>query len=334
MKVRLVRGACTLPVSGLRVSQGDVVEITDYEWEKIKGLGSFLPVVKDEVELGTFPGLSHVVNPREPLTELPPDFTGKTVCLKMVGGVGDAIVCTSVAAALKARCDCRVWIACMPHQIKLLRAFDSVDDAIPARALNDAREREKVDVLIDMAFAFSNTRELVDADYHQSAYAHAGLSGERVRLANLILDKSRLRRLSRSLPAAPIVAIHSGASNPARRWPEDKWAALAHRIRERGASILWLGTHEDFGFTDVGVTQAANVSLDLLDQAALLFGCSYFIGNDSGFAHLAGVMQMPGKVIFSLSKPDSVIPHYGTLEPTEVYTQLGLTPSRSLRNGC
>jgi hypothetical protein len=69
----------------------------------------------------------------------------------------------------------------------------------------------------------------------------------------------------------------------------------------------------------------------LVGQAKLLATASYFVGCDSGFAHIAGMLEIDGLVLFGNTVPADVIGEYPTLRGVDCFERLGLQPSRSLK---
>jgi heptosyltransferase-2 len=87
------------------------------------------------------------------------------------------------------------------------------------------------------------------------------------------------------------VAFGPGAADPMRRWPIERFAAVATRLRDLyGIVPIVLGAPGDPEFADamnlVGQTT-------LRQAAAVLEHCKLFVGNDSGPKHLAAAMGVP-----------------------------------------
>jgi hypothetical protein len=93
--------------------------------------------------------------------------------------------------------------------------------------------------------------------------------------------------------------------------------------------VLWLGTKDEFGFNDEGLAKASDVDEDLVIQTQMLAGATYFVGCDSGFAHLAGLLGIEGLVLFGNSAPEHVIAQYPSLQGVSCFAAGG--PSRSLK---
>ena len=258
---------------------------------------------------------------KEPLRHLPKDYTNLTICLKFVGGVGDAIIgIGSVANQIK---NCIIFASTMPHQKRLIMSMCGVDNWIRPQLIHRPEVRKEFDVLIDLAGALNNSRELLADDYYSLIEKRVGIS---VRPGCFNFVAAPQKRNNR-----PIIALHPGASNLNRRWSDSKWQELAYQLVERGFYIFWLGTKDEFGFIDENIEKLSDTDEDLLWQARQLAICSYFIGTDSGFCHVAGVLSIKGTVLFGNTLPSSVISRYTSLCGVSAYEKLGLIPTRSLK---
>lgn len=110
----------------------------------------------------------------------------------------------------------------------------------------------------------------------------------------------------------PLIAIHPGAGNAAKRWPLEKFWELAHRLRAHGTLLIVEGPaeiglgREQARLLGAGTYLAPNLPLPLL--AGILAHCHCFIGNDSGIAHLAAGLQVPCVVLFGPTAPEHWAP--------------------------
>ncbi len=97
-----------------------------------------------------------------------------------------------------------------------------------------------------------------------------------------------------------LVALCPGAGAAWRRWPPDRFAELAKRLkRTRGASFVILGGQEDRLLGEAISNALGGEAVDatgrttLRQTAALLKRCRLFVGNDTGSMHLAAAMGVP-----------------------------------------
>lgn len=104
--------------------------------------------------------------------------------------------------------------------------------------------------------------------------------------------------------SVPLLAIAPGASAPAKRWPPERFAAVAGRLmREESVSVLLVGAPGESGLLgqiaammEVRPVFVQVERLRLL--AAILERCSLFLGNDSGPKHLAVALGVPTLTLF------------------------------------
>jgi ADP-heptose:LPS heptosyltransferase len=98
------------------------------------------------------------------------------------------------------------------------------------------------------------------------------------------------------------IVIHTGASQPVKVWPLERYLHLVHRLRQQGYTVQVLCDPNQLQFwQEQGEAVIAPSSLTqlcgLLDEAAI------FIGNDSGPGHLAAVAGTPTFTIFGNQSP-------------------------------
>jgi ADP-heptose:LPS heptosyltransferase len=105
------------------------------------------------------------------------------------------------------------------------------------------------------------------------------------------------RRLRPAASDAPI-ALHSGAGQPTRLWPLDRFATIAGRLRAMGRNVRVLCDAAQIpAWRQLGESAAVaptdpRTLLDALADAA------QFLGNDSGPGHLAALCGVPTFTIF------------------------------------
>jgi ADP-heptose:LPS heptosyltransferase len=100
---------------------------------------------------------------------------------------------------------------------------------------------------------------------------------------------------------APCIAMMIGAADPKRRWPAERFRALAAGLLRRytNAHVLIIGGSEDVAAQSVVLeglpTHAVPLAgrLTLRESAAALSRCVVAVGNDSGALHLAAAARVP-----------------------------------------
>ena len=114
--------------------------------------------------------------------------------------------------------------------------------------------------------------------------------------------------IARSLPDAshqPLLAVAPGARWATKRWPVERFAAVAQELaREKQAAVVILGGPDEaqlartlYDKIDVPVVNGAG-TLSLMNSAALLSRCRLLISNDSGLMHMATALRVPVVAIF------------------------------------
>ena len=120
--------------------------------------------------------------------------------------------------------------------------------------------------------------------------------------------KAMEAHIARCLPEAfkrPLLAVAPGARWFTKRWPVQRFAAVARDLaRERGAAVIILGGPDEaqlasslYDSLDVPVMNGAG-TLSLMHSAALLSRCRLLISNDSGLMHMATALQVPVVAVF------------------------------------
>jgi ADP-heptose:LPS heptosyltransferase len=122
-------------------------------------------------------------------------------------------------------------------------------------------------------------------------------------------------RLELEPPAAPhpeaVTIVHPGAASAARRWPAERWAAVARALRARGERIVVTGSAEERGLAaavadGAGLARSSVLAgrTDLLGLAALVAGARRVLCGDTGVAHLATAFGTPSVVLFGPTPPE------------------------------
>jgi ADP-heptose:LPS heptosyltransferase len=97
--------------------------------------------------------------------------------------------------------------------------------------------------------------------------------------------------------------IHPGASAPARRWPAERWAAVARAAP--GPVVVTAGPGEErLAAAVAGASGARVFAGDLGALAALVAGAARVLCADTGVAHLATAFGTPSVVLFGPTSPE------------------------------
>ncbi len=102
---------------------------------------------------------------------------------------------------------------------------------------------------------------------------------------------------------SPVLAVHLGAGTSAKRWPTKHWQDLVRRFLDDGWRIILVGGPDDVS-TGGAIASHPRLrdwtgQLAITETAALLERADFFIGSDSGPAHIAASAGIPSLVLFS-----------------------------------
>jgi len=114
--------------------------------------------------------------------------------------------------------------------------------------------------------------------------------------------------------AGRVIALHPGSGGATKRWPPASFAALARAIAQAGdiplliegpqdaevvAEVMAAWRRDGAERTPLAVARGLGVGA----LAALLLRCTAYVGNDSGVAHLAGLLGLPTIALFGPTDP-------------------------------
>jgi ADP-heptose:LPS heptosyltransferase len=120
--------------------------------------------------------------------------------------------------------------------------------------------------------------------------------------------------LDLAVPAVPVEAgltiVHPGAKAPSRRWPPDRFAAVARSLAAQGHRVVITGSDAERDIA-AHVASAAGLPADavlagrtgLTTLAALVAHARLLISGDTGIAHLATAYRTPSVVLFGPMPP-------------------------------
>lgn len=115
----------------------------------------------------------------------------------------------------------------------------------------------------------------------------------------------------RGVGAGPLVALCPGSINSrAKRWPAERYAALADRlIGEMAAKVLLVGSAAELEVSLEVSRQMRNKPVvltgetDLAELVAIMSCVDLLVTNDTGPAHIASALERPTLVIFGPTNP-------------------------------
>lgn len=136
------------------------------------------------------------------------------------------------------------------------------------------------------------------------------------------LARELLRAEGASLNSIPLVALCPGSTNSrAKRWPAERYAALADMLIENaGAEVALIGSRDE---EDVSRVVAARMRrrpvmltgrTDLAQAVAVLSLADLLVTNDTGPAHISAALERPTLVIFGPTIPATTRPFSASAE--------------------
>ncbi|GGS34584.1 MULTISPECIES: glycosyltransferase family 9 protein [Actinokineospora] len=241
--------------------------------------------------------------------------------------LGDLLVAVPALRALRAHWpDQRVLYACQPWLAPVLRLTGSVDELVPVHGLEPLPERLRgVDVAVNMHGAGPTSTEILDALAPARRIGHApGWPGPEWR--DDLHERDRWCRLltAHGIPADPAaytldhpgvaspapgaVLVHPGAAYGSKRWPAERFAAVARALRADGHHVVVTGVESERPLAERVAAEsgadclAGHTPLDTL--AALIADARLLVSGDTGVAHLATAYRTPSVVLFGPVGPE------------------------------
>lgn len=158
---------------------------------------------------------------------------------------------------------------------------------------------------------------LPDSLKRRTAQAYFSLArGGTFRSPHLSIDEENQSDLlaRHGLEEKKFVALMPGAEfGPAKRWPEDKYAAFARSMLSEGMGVALFGSKNDAPVTAAIAAQAPG-SVDLAgrtrleDAIDLIAAARLAVSNDSGLMHVAAAVGTPIVAVYGSTSPENTPP--------------------------
>lgn len=125
------------------------------------------------------------------------------------------------------------------------------------------------------------------------------------------------------------VCVHAGARYPSRRWPAERFAAVAEALAARGLRVVLTGTSGEAELVNHVSRSMRAPHLNLAGKTdglgafgALLDGARLVVSNDTGVSHIVAALKVPSVIISSGSDPQRWGPlnhalHHNLYHPIE-----------------
>lgn len=148
------------------------------------------------------------------------------------------------------------------------------------------------------------------------------------------------------LPSAPFVVLHpAGGVNPGmtmidKRWPTERFAALAERLAAKGFAVVLTGVASDLPLAEAICQQIDSPAkplvlagqLSLGQMGALCQRATLFVGGDTGAMHLAVAVGCQTVAIFGPSDPRRYAPFAPATQAQTVWRPINV-PSGGVGQG-
>ncbi|HEX8101843.1 MAG TPA: glycosyltransferase family 9 protein, partial [Solirubrobacteraceae bacterium] len=246
-------------------------------------------------------------------------------------GLGDFLTGVPALRALREHFPDHELVLAAPRAVAPLAALTGAVDAVADTAplALPAPELHGADVAVNLHGRGPQSHAVLEATRPRRlvAFAAAGVDGPRwragehevARWCRLLAESGipadpapeRLRLdVAPDPDAAGATVIHPGAASAARRWPAERWAAVARAERGRGRRVLLTGSAAERPLAqavarDAGLPAGAvrAGATDLAGLAALLAGAARAASGDTGFSHLATAVGTPSVTLFGPVPP-------------------------------
>jgi heptosyltransferase-2 len=120
---------------------------------------------------------------------------------------------------------------------------------------------------------------------------------------------------------APLAVLCPGSINSrAKRWPAERYAALADRLAESGATVALIGSPGELDVSNQVCEHARHRPIMLTgkttvaEAAAIISLADVLITNDTGPAHIGAALNTPMLVIFGPTNPLTTYPYSSNAE--------------------
>ena len=129
------------------------------------------------------------------------------------------------------------------------------------------------------------------------------------------------REATRLLASAGVdgryVLMHPGSQLPSRRWPPERFAAVADALASRGLAVVLTGTAAEAPLAAAVRAACRRPPVDLVGRTASLWAlgalvesASLVVANDTGLSHIAAALRTPSVIVAS----GSDVPRWAPLD--------------------
>lgn len=254
-----------------------------------------------------------------------------TVLVLRALNVGDLLVAVPALRGLRRRYpDDRIVLAAPSRLEPVVTLTGAVDEVVPHRGL-EPPPLERPDVAVDLhgvlpdsvrALLATRPGRLVAFACPEAGHLHGpdplDDEHETVRWCRLVQWDGAVARpddLLLSPPQRPasrprVTIVHPGAQYGSKRWPPERFAAVARALAADGHDVVVTGSAEERLLAEavaagagLPATTVLAGSTDLEQLVALVAGARLVVSGDTAVAHLATAYERPSVVLFGPASP-------------------------------
>ncbi|PPF61850.1 glycosyl transferase [Clavibacter michiganensis] len=254
--------------------------------------------------------------------------------------LGDLLVAVPAIYGLRRAFPDHRLVLAMPGWLEpIIDLVEGVDAHLPTPGLDDPLpiEPKRIDVAVNLHGSGPESRMRVDALAARLSIVHRvdaidGDGGadprspewqdelsERQRWVRLVgaygveADANEVRLLSSTRRTGVVGAavLHVGAFYESRRWPVERFAAVARELTRGGHRVVFTGSAaerdralEVARLAGLGVDSVLAGEIDLAEFAAVIEDAAVVVSADTGAAHLASAYARPSVVLFGPAAPE------------------------------
>ncbi|HEY3862487.1 MAG TPA: glycosyltransferase family 9 protein [Verrucomicrobiae bacterium] len=146
---------------------------------------------------------------------------------------------------------------------------------------------------------------------------------------SLGIDLPAKEQLTTARRNSDTILIHTGAAQPTRVWPLERFQFLAAQLRQNHYNVQVACNPDQRAWWAERAENAA-VPASLSELMALIDNAGLFIGNDSGPGHLAAILGVPTFTIFGNGLPSLFAP----LHPQAEWMEGSACPYKPCYDSC
>jgi len=224
----------------------------------------------------------------------------------------------------------------------VVELVDGVDALLPTPGLDHLLPLApgRIDVAVNLHGSGPESRRLIDALEARVAMVHhvpeidgartdgpnppawSPHLGERARWVRLLAaygvdadpDDVGLRSSTRRVDVVGAAVVHVGAFYESRRWPVERFAAVARSLADEGRRVVFTGSAGERDralrvahLARLDESEVLAGRIDLAEFAGVVEDASVVVSADTGAAHLASAYRRPSVVLFGPAAPE----HWG-----------------------